>query len=92
MKTFLRVCVIILAVAVVAASVYFFVSGLVPIAVMTLFMSAISWIMVCEQIRIEREEGRARSKFYFYFFIFFGIFNLIGAIILFASGNLTFTI
>ena len=89
MKTFLLICVMFLILSVVTVLIYFFVSGVLPIAVMMLLMSVISWIMVCEQVRCEREENQPKSKFYFYFFIFSGIFNLVKAILMFVSGNLT---
>jgi len=92
MKTILRICVIIFAIAMAAALLYFFLSGTLPLVALSLSMLALSGIMACEQIRGEKEDGQPRSKPYFYLFICGMIFYLAVTIILIVSGNFTFTI
>lgn len=92
MRKILRICVIIVGIAMVAALIYLFVSGVILSVVISLLMFALLGIVVCEQIRSEKEDGQPKSKFYFYFFICGMLFQLAVTIILISSGNFTFTI
>ena len=92
MKTLLRICLIFVGVVMIATIIYFFVSGVVLSVVMSLLMLAVLGIVVCEQVRSEKEDGQPKSKFYFRFFIFGMIFQLVVTIALIASGNFAFTV
>jgi 4-hydroxybenzoate polyprenyltransferase len=92
MKTLLRISVIIVGVAIVATIIYFFVSGVVLSVLMSLLMFAILGIVVCEQVRSEKEDGQPKSKFYFRFFICGVIFQFVVTIALIASGNFAFSV
>lgn len=92
MKTLLRVCVVIVGIMMVAAIIYSLLSGVLPSVMMSLLMFAILGIVVCEQIRSEKEDGQPKSKFYFRLFLCGMIFQLAATIVLIASGNFTFVI
>ena len=92
MKTILRICLIIIAITMKASLFYFFITGTIPLAALSLSMFGLSGIVICEQIRSEKEDGRPKSKPYFYFFLCGMIFQLIVTVMLIVSGNFTLTI
>ena len=92
MKILLRICLLLVGIAMVAAVLYFIVSGIILSVVLSFLMLAILGIVVCEQIRQVKESGQPKSKFYFRLFICGMIFQLVVTIALIVSGNFTFTI
>ena len=75
-----------------ASLFYFFITDTIPLVALSLSMFGLSGIVICEQIRSEKENGRPKSKPYFYFFLCSMIFQPIVTVMLIVSGNFTLTI
>ncbi|MCL2408704.1 MAG: hypothetical protein FWC96_03715 [Oscillospiraceae bacterium] len=82
MKMILRVCTIVVAIAIVAVVIHFFISGALLIRVLSLLVAALMGVLACEQIRSERGDGRQKSRRWLYFCIFVGALNLAAAVVM----------
>ena len=92
MKKILKICAIAAGVMMLATVIYTIVTGVVLFVAMSLVMFLFLGLVVCEQIRSEKEDGQPRSKGYFFFFLFAMIFQFLVTLILLITGNLTFRI
>jgi len=79
-KLFLKVSVIVVGMAIMATLIYFFVSGILLIAVQALLMAALCGIMIGALIQGEKQ-GMPSEKRWLYFSVFMGIFLLVYAVV-----------
>ena len=89
MKTFIRVSMVVLLIVIFPTLVYFFITGVLLTVLTSLYMFALSGIMLCAQIQQEKEHGEPKSRFYFRFFLIMMVVQAIVTIVLIATGNFT---